>query len=75
MVLFDKGGHVLKTLEFRKEKKEWLYQLKNGGELADRAEAIQALAKIKNDDEVVAALAQAMNTDTAFALVSIRDIL
>ena len=71
MVLFDKGGHVLKTLEFRKEKKEWLYQLKNGGELADRAEAIQALAKIKNDDEVVAAIGQAMNTDTAWG---VRDI-
>jgi len=28
MVLFDKGGHVLKSAEFHKEKKEWLYQLK-----------------------------------------------
>src|SRR5712692_10336582 len=27
MVLFDKGGHVLKSAEFHKEKKEWLYQL------------------------------------------------
>src|SRR5258706_13894310 len=29
MVLFDKGGHVLKSAEFHKEKKEWRYQFKN----------------------------------------------
>src|SRR5580765_1815342 len=28
MVLFDKAGHTLKSAEFHKEKKEWLYQLK-----------------------------------------------
>jgi len=33
MVLFDKGGHVLKSAEFHKEKKEWLYQLKNATEV------------------------------------------
>ena len=32
MVLFDKGGHVLKSAEFHKEKAEWLYQLKNGAD-------------------------------------------
>ena len=71
MVLFDKGGQILKSVEFRKEKKEWLYQLKNASELADRAEAVQALAKFKNDDEVVAALGNALNTDKAWGL---RDI-
>ena len=71
MVLFDKGGQVLKSAEFHKEKKEWLYQLTNAAELADRAEAVQALAKLKNDDEVVAALGNALNTDKAWAL---RDI-
>jgi len=44
MVLFDKGGQILKSAEFHKEKREWLYQLKNAAELADRAEAVQALA-------------------------------
>jgi aminopeptidase N len=71
MVLFDKGGQILKSVEFHKEKKEWLYQLKNASELADRAEAVQALAKLKNDDEVVAALGSALNTDKAWGL---RDI-
>lgn len=71
MVLFDKGGQILKSAEFHKEKKEWLYQLKNALELADRAEAVQALAKFKNDDEVVTALGNALNTDKAWGL---RDI-
>src|SRR5262249_35489966 len=44
MVIFDKGGHVLKFTEFHKEKKEWLYQLKNASEVADRADAVAALS-------------------------------
>ncbi|HEY4817306.1 MAG TPA: M1 family aminopeptidase [Candidatus Acidoferrum sp.] len=71
MVLFDKGGQILKSAEFHKEKKEWLYQLKNASDLLDRAEAAQALAKLKNDDEAVAALGVALNTDKAWGL---RDI-
>ena len=71
MVLFDKGGHILKSAEFHKEKKEWLYQLKNAAELADRAEAAQALAKLKNDEEAVTALGVALNTDAGWGL---RDI-
>ena len=68
MVLFDKGGHVLKTAAFHKEKKEWLYQLKNATEFADRADAVIALGKLKNDDEVVAALATALNSDQAWGI-------
>jgi HEAT repeat protein len=71
MVLFDKGGHILKSVEFHKEKKEWLYQLKNASELADRAEAAQALAKLKNDEDAVTVLAVALDTDPAWGL---RDI-
>jgi len=71
MVLFDNGGQILKSVEFHKEKKEWLYQLKNATELADRGEAAQALAKLKNDDEAVAALGVALNADQAWGL---RDI-
>jgi aminopeptidase N len=71
MVLFDKGGQVLKSAEFHKEKKEWLFQLKNATDLADRAEAAQALAKLKNDDEAVAALGSALSADKAWGL---RDI-
>src|SRR5258706_2081819 len=71
MVLFDKGGHILKFTEFHKEKKEWLYQLKNAAELMDRGEAIQALAKIKNDDDVVTALGNSLKTDKTWG---VRDI-
>jgi aminopeptidase N len=68
MVLFDKGGHVLKSTEFHKEKREWLYQLKNATDLADRADAITGLAKLKGDDEVVAALNNALLNDKAWGI-------
>jgi aminopeptidase N len=67
MVLFDKGGQVLKSAEFHKEKKEWLYQLKNAADLADRADAAVALGKLKNDEEVIAALGEALRNDKAWA--------
>jgi aminopeptidase N len=63
MVLFDKGGQLLKSAEFHKEKKEWLYQLKNAVDLADRADAAVALGKLKNDEEVVAALGEALRNE------------
>jgi aminopeptidase N len=68
MVLFDKGGHVLKSTEFHKEKREWLYQLKNAPDLADRADAIAALGKLKGDDEAVAALKDALLNDKAWGI-------
>ena len=68
MVLFDKGGHVLKSAEFHKEKKEWLYQLKNAVDLTDRADAVVALGKIKSDEEVVAALGEALRSDKAWGI-------
>jgi aminopeptidase N len=68
MVLFDKGGHVLKSSEFHKEKKEWLYQLKNAAEFADRADAVVALKKIKGDEEVVAALGDTLRNDKAWGV-------
>lgn len=71
MVLFDKGGNVLKTADFHKEKKEWLYQLKNASELSDRADAAVALGKIKNDESVVAALGEALDTDKAWGVRNI----
>ncbi len=68
MVLFDKGGHILKSAEFHKEKKEWLYQMKNAADLADRADAAVALGKMKNDEEVVAALGEALRGDKAWGV-------
>jgi aminopeptidase N len=66
MVLFDQGGHVLKSAEFHKEKKEWLYQAKNAAEFADRAEAVRALGKIKDDPEVETALGEVLRNDKAW---------
>jgi len=68
MVLFDKGGHILKSADFHKEKKEWLYQLKNAAEVADRADAAAALGKLKNDEEVVAALGETLRNDKAWGV-------
>ena len=68
LVLFDKGGHVLKSADFHKEKKEWLYQLKNATELSDRADAVLALGKIRNDQEVVASLGDALRNDKAWGV-------
>ena len=63
MVLFDKGTQVLKSVEFKKDKNEWLYQIKNAGELGDRADAAVALGKMKGDEDAVAALGEALQTD------------
>jgi len=68
LVLFDKGGQILKSAEFHKDKKEWLHQLKNAGELSDRADAVIALGKIKKDDEVIAALGDALRHDKAWGV-------
>jgi aminopeptidase N len=63
MVLFDKGTQILKSVQFKKEKKELLYQLKNASEVADRADAAEALAKLKGDDVAAAALGETLRSD------------
>jgi aminopeptidase N len=68
MVLFDKGNQVLKSMEFKKEKKEWLFQVRAASEVADRADAAVALGKLKTDDEAAAALGEALRTDKAYGV-------
>jgi aminopeptidase N len=80
MVLFDKGGNVLKKVEFHKDKKEWLYQLNNASDFSDRADAAVALRTLKEDaghsegkaestnDDVIAALAEAASNDKAWGV-------
>jgi aminopeptidase N len=68
MVLFDKGGHILKSAEFHKEKKEWLYQLKNAVDVADRADAAVALGKMKGDEEAIAALGETLRKDKVWGI-------
>jgi aminopeptidase N len=63
MVLFDEGLQVLKSVEFKKDKKDWLYQLKNAADLPDRADAAAQLGKLKADDEVTAALGRVLQND------------
>jgi aminopeptidase N len=68
MVLFDKGNQVLKSVEFKKDKQELFFQLKNAGEVADRADAALALAKLKKDDDVAAALGDILKNDKSFGV-------
>jgi aminopeptidase N len=80
MVLFDKGGNILQKAEFHKEKKEWLYQLKNAADFSDRADAAVALRTLKEDaghsdgkteaknDDVIAGLADAATNDKAWGV-------
>ena len=58
-MLFDKGDKILKSVEFHKSTAQWIYQLQNAQDVPDRADAAQALAGIKGDDAVVAALGEA----------------
>src|SRR6202790_598957 len=68
MVLFDKGGNILKRAEFHKEKKEWLYQLKNAADFSDRADAAVALRTLKEDVAHSDGIAEAKNDDVIRAL-------
>jgi len=68
MVLFDKGGHVLKSAEFRKDKKEWIYQAKNATEVADRLDAVDALGKLKDDAEALGAIGEALKNDKSWGV-------
>lgn len=68
MVLFDKGGHYLKSADFHKEMKEWLYQLKNATETADRLDAVDELGKRKDDSDAIAALGEALKSDKAWGV-------
>ncbi len=63
LVLFDKGGQILKSAEFHKDKTEWLYQLKNAAGVFDRANAAAVLGTMKPDDDVLAALGEALRGD------------
>jgi aminopeptidase N len=58
MVLFDRRGKVLKSLDFQKPAKELIYQLQHAESVPDRADALRALAQIRND-AAIAALGQA----------------
>jgi aminopeptidase N len=63
LVLFDKGDEILKSLDFQKSPEEWIRQLQTAQDVPDRADAAFALGSIKDNDAVVAALAEAARRD------------
>lgn len=63
LVLFDKGNQLLKSVEFHKDNKEWIYQLKNATEVADRADAAVALGHQKGNEAAAQALGEALRSD------------
>jgi len=65
MVLFDRGRRLLAQEDFHKGNKEWIYQLKNATDLADRADAATRLGKMHGDEEAATALGDAARNDKA----------
>jgi aminopeptidase N len=63
MVVFDKGGQILKSVEFQKDPPFWIYQLKNAETIPDRADAAVALGAVHNNPAVIAALADSAQHD------------
>ncbi len=63
MVLFDKGGKILKSAAFKKGPEELIFQLKNADTVSDRADAARALGEVKGNDAVIAALGEASRSD------------
>ncbi len=68
LVLFDKGNKILKSVEFQKSAKEWIYQLQNAEAVPDRADAVRALGEITGNEAVVAALGAAALHDPFWAI-------
>ena len=66
MVRFDPGNHVLKKLDFKKDKDELLFQAKSDPDVIGRIRAIDALARMNGDSQVVIALAEIIRSN-AFA--------
>lgn len=69
-VIFDKGDKILKSIEFKKEAPALIYQLKNAQDVPDRADAAVALAQIKDNADVIAALGNAAQHDPFWGIRS-----
>ena len=63
LVLFDKGGKILKSLDFQKPPEEWIRQLQTAQDVPDRSDAAAALGDVKDNDAVVNALGEAARRD------------
>lgn len=63
MVLFDKGDTLLKAVDFHKAPADWIFQLQHAVDVPDRLDAAVALASVKDNPAVIAALGEAANGD------------
>ena len=69
LVLFDPGDHILKELNFKKSKNEWLFQLAKANHAIDRLDALDALKKnFKNDKSVQEAIATRLKEDSFWVM-------
>lgn len=63
MVNFDPENWLLKTLDFKKSKEEWIYQARNATWVAERLKAISELGKLKGDEQAALTLREALLND------------
>ncbi|MGH9686982.1 MAG: M1 family aminopeptidase [Candidatus Acidiferrales bacterium] len=63
LVLFDPGDKIFKKIVFDKSPAMLMYQLKHADAVPDRADACVALAEVRNDPAVIAALGDAALRD------------
>jgi aminopeptidase N len=68
MVIFDKGDKILKIVDFKRGPAALIYQLKNADTVPDRADAAAALAEVKGNEDVVAALGDAALHDSFWGI-------
>ena len=69
LVIFDPGNHILKGIQFNKDKKEWLYQLAHASHAVDRLDALNQLKKFyQKDSEVQKAIASRVSSDSFWAV-------
>ncbi|TSA24721.1 hypothetical protein D4R75_00850 [bacterium] len=63
LVVFDKGGWLIKELNFKKSFEEWKFQAVSAKSLVDRYLAVQALAKMQKEGDVVSVFIDRMLND------------
>ncbi len=68
MALFDKGGQILKAIEYKKSKDELLYQLQHAGDALDRIFAARELGRRHSSGVVIKALEHALLRDPFYGV-------
>jgi aminopeptidase N len=64
LVIFDKGGEILKKVTFKKPASEWVYQLQHAQDGTDRSAALTELRNMLDSSGVKAAVTHTMLHDT-----------